>query len=119
MNNSNFPLYDNLLLDICSRDLNTKEKNDFMLKIKSIDENGSELVYALIRVFQMENSYDTSTFKLPYDGKYSKNDMKFDLNQLPNELKQILYKFVQLHTESMKEENKLTETRSDICLSPL
>jgi len=85
-----------------------------MSKIKSIDEKGSELIYALIRVFQMENSDDITTFKLPYDGKYSKNDMKFDLNKLPNKLKQILYKFVKLHTETMKEETKLSETRFDV-----
>jgi hypothetical protein len=76
-------------------------------KIKNIDDNGAELVYALIRVFQMENSTDNSTFKLPYDGRYVKNDMKFDLNQLPNELKQILFKFVNLHAESMEEQSKL------------
>lgn len=114
MSNSNFPLYDNLSSGISARDLTTKQKNEFMSKVKNIDENGAELIYALIRVFQMENSEDNSTFKLPYDGKYSNNDMKFDLNQLPNQLKQILYKFIQLHTESMKEENKLTETRLDI-----
>lgn len=111
MNNSNFPLYDNLSTDISSRDLTTKQKNDFMSKIKNIDDKGAELVYALIRVFQMENCSDNSTFKLPYDGKYVNNDMKFDLNELPNDLKQILYKFVNIHTESMKEENKLNETR--------
>lgn len=109
--NSNFPLYDNLCLDISSQDLTTKQKNEFMSNIKNIDDKGSELVYALIRIFQMENSSDNSTYKLPYDGKYDKNDMKFDLNKLPNKLKQILYKFVNIHIETMKEESKLTEPR--------
>lgn len=111
---SNFPLYDNLSLDISNRDLNLKQKNEFMQKIKNIDDNGAELVYALIKVYQMENATDDSTFILPYNGKYVKNDMKFDFNQLPTQLKQILYKFIVLHTESMKEETIITEKRTDI-----
>jgi len=38
-------------------------------------------------------------------GKFDKNDMKFDFNELPNELKHILFKFIQIHTKTMKEES--------------
>lgn len=110
---SNFPLYDNLSKDISHKDLTIKQKDKFMILINDLDINGYELVYALIRVYQLEKSQDRSTFKLPYDGKYVKNDMKFDLNQLPSELKQILFKFLQIHTETMKEEVSLQETRGD------
>lgn len=110
---SNFPLYDNLSKDISDRDLTVRQKDKFMILIDNLDTNGYELVYALIRVYQLEKSEDRSTFKLPYDGKYLKNDMKFDLNQLPCELKQILFKFLQIHTETMKEEVSLQETRGD------
>ena len=103
---SNFPLYDNMSKDIKNRDLTLKQKDEFMRKIKKIDDNGAELVYALIRVFENENSEETpGSFKLPYCGKYtSKQDMKFDLDQLPLKLKQILYKFVTIHSKKMKEE---------------
>jgi len=111
---SNFPLYDNLNKNLPSEELTTKQKDKFMKYVKDIDINGSELIYALIRVYQLENSEDKSTFKLPYGGKFIKYDMKFDFNELPNELKHILFKFIQIHIKTMKEENILTETRDNI-----
>ncbi len=111
---STFPLYDNLSKDLPTEEMTTKQKDKFMKLVKDIDVNGSELIYALIRVFQLENSEDKSTFKLPYGGKFIKYDMKFDFNELPNELKHILFKFVQIHVKTMKEENILSETRDNI-----
>jgi len=111
---SNFPLYDNLIKDLPIEEMTVKQKDKFMKLVKDIDVNGSELIYALIRVYQLENSDDKSTFKLPYGGKFIKYDMKFDFNELPNELKHILFKFIQIHIKTMKEENILTETRDNI-----
>ena len=108
---SNFPLYDNLFVDLPTEEMTVKHKDKFVKLIKEIDQNGSELIYALIRVYQLENSDDKSTFKLPYGGKFDKTDMKFDFNDLPNELKHILFKFIQIHTKTMKEENILSENR--------
>ena len=101
---TNFPLYDNLIKDIKSEELTTKEKDDFMKLIKILDHGGHELVYALIRIYQNENSEDKSSFKIPYGGIFVKNDINFNLNDLPIELAQIVYKFVLLHTKSMKEQ---------------
>ena len=100
---SNLPLYDNLMKETTNDDLTTKQKDNFMKLIKSVDQNGAELVYALIRMYQLENDDDKSTFKIPYGGKYIKSDMTFNLIDLPNQLKQVLFKFLQLHTETMKE----------------
>jgi len=94
---SSFPLYDSLIVDVSNDELKIEEKDDFMKMIKTFDTNGYELIYALIRVFQLENNEDKSTFKLPYGGKYVKNDILFDLNEFPNKLKQLLYKFVKIH----------------------
>jgi hypothetical protein len=113
---SNFPLYDNLVKDLPSEEMSTKQKDKFMKLIKDIDEKGSELIYALIRVYQLENSEDKSTFKLPYGGKFIKHDMKFDLNDFPNELKHMLLKFITMHSNTMKEETEISENR-DIELS--
>lgn len=109
---SNFPLYDNLLQNISQRDLTKKQKEDLIDKIKKIDEDGAELIYALIRVYQMENSSDQSTFKLPFGGIYVGNDMQFNLEQLPNRLKQILHKFIQVRDKAMEEEIVLQENRT-------
>jgi hypothetical protein len=100
---SNFPLYDNLLAEVQTfEDLNNKQKDQFMKLIDDIDENTSELIYALIRVYQLENSENKNTFTLPYDGKFIDKDIKFDLNELPNQLKQILLKFLLLHEKNKK-----------------
>lgn len=115
--NSNFPLYDNLCQDTPSKDLTTKQKNDFMEKVNNLNDIGYELIYALIKVYQIENDSENNSNILPYNGKFINNDMKFDLNLLPNKLKQILYKFIQLHSRTMNEENALSETRNDNSIS--
>ena len=100
---SNFPLYDNLLSEVQTfEDLNNKQKDEFMKLVTDIDDNTSELIYALIRVYQLENSENKNTFTLPYDGKFLEKDIKFDLNELPNQLKQILLKFLLLHEKNKK-----------------
>ena len=108
---SNFPLYDSLVSDTNNIDLSTTEKDELMKTIKNIDEEGAERIYVLIRMFQLENNEDKSTFKIPYGGKYVKNDLKFDLNDLPNQLKQVIYKFVLMHYKTMEEEKKLKKNR--------
>ena len=108
---SNFPLYESLSADVSNLDLTTKQKDEFMKLVKNIDIEGSERIYVLIRMFQLENSEDKSTFKIPYGGKYIKTDLKFDFNDLPNELKHILYKFIKIHTSTMEEEMKIKKNR--------
>jgi hypothetical protein len=101
---SNLPLYEILFKETTNEDLTTKEKDEFMKIIKNIDQKGFEIAYALIRIFQLENNEDKSTFKIPYGGKFVKDDLNFNLNDLPLQLKQILYKFLVLHIKTMKEE---------------
>ena len=101
---SNLPLYEILFKETSNEDLTTKEKDEFMKIIKNIDQKGFEIVYALIRIFQLENNEDKSTFKIPYGGKFVKDDLNFNLNDLPLQLKQILYKFLLLHIKTMKDE---------------
>ena len=79
----------------------------------NIDQNGFEIVYALIRIFQLENNDDKSTFKIPYGGKFIKDDLNFNLNYLPLQLKQILYKFLLLHIKTMKEELSSSSSSDD------
>jgi hypothetical protein len=96
-----FPLYDNLLKDInleCS-DLTLEEKEELIKKIKKIDLSGAELIYSIIRKYQLENETDSmSSFNLPYKAVQQKTGIKFNLELLPNKLKQMIYKFVNMHT---------------------
>jgi hypothetical protein len=101
---SSLPIYETLLNELPDEDLTQVEKTQFMTLIKNIDDYGSEVMYALIRMFQLEHCEDKTTFKIPYGGKFIKNDIKFDLLELPNKLKQILYKFLLMHTKSQNEE---------------
>ena len=110
---SNFPLYDSLSVERNNEDLSFKQKDDFIKIVKSIDTKGHELIYALIRTYQLENCEDKSTFKLPYGGKYVKTDIKFDLNDIPNDLKNILYKFVLKHETAIMEEKAIEQKRQN------
>jgi len=96
-----FPLYDNLFNDseIKSEDLPSEQKEELIKKIKKIDLTGAELIYSIIRKYQLENESDSmSSFNLPYKAIQQKTGIKFDLDLLPNKLKQMIYKFVNMHT---------------------
>lgn len=101
---SKFPLYDSLTKDIQQGDLSVTQKRTFIKRIEKIDINGYELIYGLIRMFQIENNEEDTSFTLPYNGTRVENNMYFDLNVLPIKLRQILFKFVSIHLNKMKEE---------------
>jgi hypothetical protein len=108
---SNFPIYETLIKEIKNCDLTVKQKNDFMNKIQKLDEVGTEVCYVLIRVFEINHEDVSSTFKLPYNGKFIESDISFDLEKLPIKLRQLLYKFVSMHCEKIEEEsNKLVSS---------
>jgi hypothetical protein len=107
----NFPFYDSMIKDVKNKDLNTKQKDEFINKINKIDENGIELVYALIRIYEMQHEENSGTFKIPYSGKYVEKNIQFDFEQFPFKLKQILFKFVNIHIKKMEEEHTISEKR--------
>lgn len=106
---SKFPLYDNLSKDISNTKLNTTQKKSFIKRVEKIDKSGYELVYALIKMYQMENNEGSTSFTLPYNGKYINNEMNFDLDEIPGKLQQILYKFLSAHLSKMKEESVINK----------
>lgn len=100
---SNFPLYDNMMKGIKNKDLTAKQKNDLIRKIDNIDEDGAKLVYALIRSFGINDNLKISS--LPYDGeRCDTTSIGFDLEKFPNKLKQMLYKFNDVHDKSKHDE---------------
>lgn len=104
---SKFPLYDSLIKDIKQTDLTSQQKKSFLKKILKIDSNGQDLIYALIRMYQIENGEENIGFILPYNGNYVENDIHFDLDKFPIDLKQILFKFLGVHIKKMKEEKTI------------
>jgi hypothetical protein len=104
---SKFPLYDSLYKDAEETDLTASQKKSFITKVQTIDSDGYELLYALIRFYQVEVDGVNTKFDIPYSGKYvNKNDIEFDLTALPNKLKRILYKFIQVHIKKLDEDKK-------------
>ena len=108
---SNFPLYTSISAEIPEKDLTSTQKADFVKKVDKMDLDGHELIYALIKTFYIENEND-SPFTLPYGGKFVKNAMSYDIDGLPVQLKQILYKFSKIHSKKMKEDRKLEKGRN-------
>lgn len=107
---SNFPLYNNLYKETIEKDLTTMQKKSFIKKIENIDQHGFELIYTLVKIYQTEHDI-CSNYILPYNGIYINNDISFNLDNLPNKLKRILYKFLQVHIKKMEEEEKLQKNR--------
>lgn len=104
---SKFPLYDSLIKDLPKKDLTMTQKRAFIKRIAKIDKNGHDLVYALIRMYQVENNEENTSFTLPYNGTFIDNDINFDLDKFPVDLKQILFKFLVVHIGKMKEERSI------------
>lgn len=50
---------------------------------------------------QLQNS-GTYSATVPYSGKRNKSDLRFDLENFPPQLKQILYTFLKLHMKKME-----------------
>ena len=101
---SQFPLYNSLLKDIPKEDLSVIEKRTFIKRVGKIDKNGHELIYSLIRIYQINNNEQSTSFNLPYNGTYLEKDIHFDLELFPIKLKHILFRFASLHLNKMKEE---------------
>jgi hypothetical protein len=101
---SKFPLYDSFSKDIIDKDLTITQKKTFIKRISKIDKNGHDLVYALIRMYQVVNKEDNTSFTLPYNGSFTEKDITFDLDKFPYRLKHILFKFISAHVITMKEE---------------
>ena len=50
----------------------------------------------------MHNSGNMS--EIPFDGIKKKENIKFDLENFPLELKHLIYKFVKMHIQTMEED---------------
>lgn len=108
MTTPTFPLYNDLVRDIKSKELTSKERNEFLTMIEKLDENGKELFYVLVFYYFSQSKQD-NLFIFPYEGTYIKHqpecvDVSWDLNKFPPKLKQILYKFLMKHMAKLAED---------------
>ena len=103
---NNFPLFDNLQRDInnISIDLTNEEKKQFMEKIQLMNTDGFEKIYVIIQMYSIEYSTSNTSFSLPYSGTILKDEIRFDLEKLPIKLRHMIYRFINIHTDIMKED---------------
>ena len=97
-----FPLYENIEKDIINENtediiLTNEEKKDLLKNIEKLDQNSSEILYVLIKIYGIQNDNIVNSQELPYKGKKLKKKLKFDLNNLPIKLIQIIRKFVYMN----------------------
>lgn len=96
--NSPFPLYNQLIKKVSSdKCLTDDDKLFFIDKVKQLQYNDHELIFALIRTYQVFKDGSTNAI-LPYGSKYQKNGIKFDFDKFPLELQNILFEFICLCT---------------------
>lgn len=96
-----FPLYNSLNKNIPNKNLTITQKNEFIKKIETIDNEGHSLIFALIKSYYNDEEKDNS--QIPYQGKVINNNIEYNLSDLPAKLQQILYKFISLHISRMEE----------------
>lgn len=106
------PLYQTLKKSEGTKDFSATERDQFITKIKSLDERGHELMYVLIRLYEQEN--ESTILEFPYESKLSKSELKFSFDAIPVRLKHILNKFIDLHISKMDEENEMTKSREEL-----
>ena len=88
---ANFPLYTSLKMIKNTTEIDGKK---FIKMFKKIDQKSHELIYALIRSFQMEKNIDVLNAALPFEGRQLKSGHRFNFDKLPLQLQHILYEFI-------------------------
>lgn len=102
MNISSFPLFNNLYNETKQEIvLNYEEQMELCNKIKEIDDEGCEIIFAIIKFYYI--SVDNGFIEnLPYKPKINKNGYKYELNNLPIKLINMIKKFVDLHYNKLE-----------------
>ena len=98
-----FPLFASIsnLINEDVKALSDENKKTVSTRFKSFDKSAHELVYALIKSFDV-NSKSSTTTALPYGGKKLKSGIKFDISDMPPRLQHILFRFSEMHSKIPK-----------------
>ena len=116
---ASFPLYDSLNTKLPGKDTTVEQKKTLCKNISELDQNGRELVYALIKYHEIV-SIKKNSDETPYGGQCTKStkkgcdDMTWDMSEFPVKLRLILYKFVNLHKKKLNEEKEIEEIKEKL-----
>lgn len=101
-----FPLFCHLKNEVNVEEigpLTLTQMQEMTEKIKGLDEQGCSLVYALIRYYHIYED-KCSAIDVPFHMKKIKNGYRFCIEDLPILLQHLIYRFVDLHLKSQKEQ---------------
>lgn len=101
---ASFPLFQMLYDRICLTEftgedivISAEEQATICNIIKGMDDYQHELVYAIIRCYQLQVD-GQSIFEIPYNVKKIRNtQFRFELSNLPIHLQKILLLFIDMH----------------------
>jgi hypothetical protein len=110
---TSFPLYDTLLNAVQqTTEEQTIDKIKLIKWIHSLDQDGKNKIYALIRYYDLNHDSTSSMSEiLPFGGYFVNNELTFDLNRLPVQLQHLLNEFVKLHMKHMKDSQRIEKLR--------
>ena len=84
------------------------EKKEFVKNIPNMEET-HELIFTLIKCYYYE--HEKKECFLPYESKLQDRNITFDLLELPIKLRQLLYKFYNLHVKKISEDKQLEQLK--------
>ena len=71
-----------------------------------MDQKGGELIFMIIKVYYIKNasSESASALHIPYEGVCEDENVTFDLEKMPKDLKRMLLKFAKMNGKKMAED---------------
>lgn len=104
-----FPLYSTILKDISNTDSVTTTIKSYVTKTfkRVLDVKDVEYIYALIISYYLDSEGENCK-EIPYNGKISKKDVKFNIDDFPDKLILVIYKFLEKYycQNTLKADNK-------------
>ena len=101
---STFQLYDNLNKNIPKKDMSTEEKQKLVDLIPSLDQQATELVFALITHHNNKDKKAKEYKKIVKTNNIrGTSNITWNLKDLPIKLRHILYKFLCMEETRMNE----------------
>lgn len=86
--------------------LDDSKKNYIIQTVPKLDTKGHEIIFFLIRMFNIQQTRDV-TFVHPYDSKLlsdTDSQIEFNLERLPNHLQHMIFMFVGMHLSYLQHE---------------
>ncbi|NBP58881.1 hypothetical protein EBU71_20515 [bacterium] len=114
MSSISFPLYDTLVSSLPpdTPDQTSIDPGKLVKNINTLDQDGKNKVYALIRYYYLLHTCDEPQENvIPFGGCFVDNELVFDLKQFPIILQHILMEFTRVHLKHMKYTQKIDKIR--------